>query len=251
MPGGHLLGLDVDPLELPRTEERLRSVGFGPEQFTAVKSNFAGLPAALAKLGRNGAGVILADLGVSSMQLDNPDRGFSTKTDGPLDMRMNPSRGPSASQWLGKVSPHKLAVVLAENSDEPHAQLLAPLLAGQNLTTTADLAAAVDSALKHFPREEREVSIRRVFQAIRIEVNEEFTALDTLLRLLPDCLNPGGRVAVLTFHSGEDRRVKKSFQEARRQGIFREVARRVVRASPDERRNNPRSSSAKLRWAIR
>jgi len=251
MPGGHLLGLDVDPLELPRTEERLRSVGFGPEQFTAVKSNFAGLPAALAKLGRNGADVILADLGVSSMQLDNPDRGFSTKTDGPLDMRMNPSRGLSASQWLGKVSPHKLAVVLAENSDEPHAQLLAPLLAGQNLTTTADLAAAVDSALKRFPREEREVSIRRVFQAIRIEVNEEFTALDTLLRLLPDCLNPGGRVAVLTFHSGEDRRVKKSFQEARRQGIFREVARRVVRASPDERRNNPRSSSAKLRWAIR
>jgi len=185
------------------------------------------------------------------MQLDNPERGFSTKAEGPLDMRMNPSRGFSAAQWLAKVSPHQLAAALAENSDEPHAQLLGPLLAGQNFATTADLAAAVDSALKRLPRDERELSMRRVFQAIRIEVNEEFTALAALLRLLPDCLNAGGRVAILTFHSGEDRRVKKAFQEAQRQGIFREVARRVVRASPNERRSNPRSSSAKLRWAIR
>jgi len=250
-PDGHLLGLDVDPIELPRTEERLRSVGFSQKQFTTVRSNFAGLPAALAKLGKSGADVILADLGVSSMQLDNPERGFSTKAEGPLDMRMNPSRGFSAAQWLAKESPHQLAAALAENSDELHAQLLGPLLAGQNFATTADLAAAVDSALKRLPRDERELSMRRVFQAIRIEVNEEFTALAALLRLLPDCLNAGGRVAILTFHSGEDRRVKKAFQEAQRQGIFREVARRVVRASPNERRSNPRSSSAKLRWAIR
>jgi len=185
------------------------------------------------------------------MQLDNPDRGFSTKVEGPLDMRMNPSRGVSAADWLQKISPQKFTAVLADNSDEPHAQLLGPLLAGRSFATTADLTAAIESALKRFPREDRELSTRRVFQAIRIEVNEEFTALDTLLRLLPDCLNPGGRVAILTFHSGEDRRVKKAFQEAQRQGIYREVARRVVRASPDERRNNPRSTSAKLRWAIR
>lgn len=251
MPGGHLLGLDVDPLELPRTEKRLQDAGFGPEHFTAVKSNFAGITAALARLGANGADIILADLGVSSMQLDNPDRGFSTKADGPLDMRMNPARGVSAAQWLRKVSADKLAETLAGNSDEPHARLLAPLLAGRSFATTADLAAAIDSALGRFPSEEREIATRRVFQAVRIEVNEEFSALDALLRHLPASLNPGGRVAILTFHSGEDRRVKKAFQEARRNGIFREVARRVVRASPDERRSNPRSSPAKLRWAVR
>ncbi|MBU6183639.1 MAG: 16S rRNA (cytosine(1402)-N(4))-methyltransferase RsmH, partial [Verrucomicrobia bacterium] len=233
VPGGHLLGLDVDPLELPRTEERLRAAGFGPEQFTAVKSNYAGLPAALAKTGRTGADLILADLGVSSMQLDNPSRGFSTKFDGPLDMRMNPSRGVSAAQWLEKISPDKLATVLQKNADEPHSQLLGSTLAGQSFATTADLVTAIESALKRFPNEERELSLRRVFQAVRIEVNEEFTALDTFLRLLPDCLNPGGRAAILTFHSGEDRRVKKAFQESHREGIYQEVARRVIRASPE------------------
>jgi len=251
MPGGHLLGLDVDPLELPRTEECLRSAGFGSEKFTALKSNFAGLPAAIAKTGRNGADLILADLGVSSMQLDNPSRGFSTKFDGPLDMRMNPSRGASAAQWLEKISPDKLAAVLQENADEPHSQLLGPILAGQSFAKTTDLANAIRTALGSVTSEERELSLRRVFQAIRIEVNEEFSALDAFLRILPECLNPGGRVAILTFHSGEDRRVKKAFQEAHRESIYQEVARRVVRASPEERRDNPRSTSAKLRWAIR
>ena len=250
-PDGHILGLDVDPIELPRTENRLRDSGFTPEQFTVVKSNFAGLPAALAKLGRNGADLILADLGVSSMQLDNPKRGFSTKADGPLDMRMNPSRGISAAQWLEKVSPDKLTAVLQGNADEPHSQLLGPLLAGHSFATTTDLSTAIESALKLFAPEERELSIRRVFQAIRIEVNEEFSALDTFLRTLPNCLNPGGRVAILTFHSGEDRRVKKSFQTAHREGLYREIARRVLRAGSEERHANPRSTSAKLRWAIR
>ena len=250
-PGGHLLGLDADPLELPRTEERLRSAGFGLDQLTILKSNFAGLPAALAKLGRPGADLILADLGVSSMQLDNPQRGFSTKSDGPLDMRMNPARGLSAAQWLQKISPEKLATVLTENSDDPHAQLLGSALAGRNFATTAELAAAIQSTLTSLPQDERDLSVRRVFQAIRIEVNEEFTALDTLLRVLPHCLNPGGRVAILTFHSGEDRRVKHAFQAAHREGLFREISRRVLRASPAERHANPRSTSAKLRWAYR
>lgn len=251
MPGGHLLGLDVDPLELPRTEQRLRADGFGPEQFTVLKSNFAGLPAAIAKTGRTGADLILADLGVSSMQLDNPERGFSTKADGPLDMRMNPSRGISAAQWLEKVSPEKLAGVLQENADEPHAERVVSTLAGRCFATTTDLAAAIHSALASLSPEERELSIRRVFQAIRIEVNEEFTALDSFLRILPQCLNPGGRVAILTFHSGEDRRVKKAFQAARQEGLYQEISRRVGRASPSERHNNPRSTSAKLRWAVR
>jgi len=250
-PGGHLLALDADPLELPRTEERLRSAGFGPDQLTIIKSNFAGLPAALTKVGRPGADLILADLGVSSMQLDNPARGFSTKSDGPLDMRMNPSRGLTAAQWLQKVSPEKLARILAENSDEPHAAQLATSLAGHDFATTAELATAIQSALPSVPREERDLSVRRVFQAIRIEVNEEFTALDTLLRILPHCLNPGGRLAILTFHSGEDRRVKKALQSAHSEGLYQEIARRVLRASPAERHANPRSTAAKVRWAIR
>jgi 16S rRNA (cytosine1402-N4)-methyltransferase len=250
-PDGHLLGLDIDPLELPRTEQRLREAGFGSDQLTVRKSNFAGLPAALASLGKSGADLILADLGVSSMQIDNPERGFSTKTAGPLDMRMNSSRGISAAQFLQKVSPEKLAALLAENSDEPHAAQLAPALAGKSFLTTTDLAAAIRAALPTLPVEDRDLSVRRVFQAIRIEVNEEFTALDTLLRILPQCLNPGGRVAILTFHSGEDRRVKKAFQAGREDGLYQEIARRVLRATPEERHANPRSTSAKLRWAVR
>lgn len=251
VPGGHLLGLDVDPHELPRTEERLRSAGFGSDRFTALKSNFAGLPAAIAKSGRTGADLILADLGVSSMQLDNPERGFSTKASGPLDMRMNPSRGISAASWLEKVAADKLAAILSDNSDEPHARELAQALAGRRFALTTDLAAAIREAMPSTATEERELAVRRVFQAIRIEVNEEFSALDALLRALPGCLNPNGRVAIITFHSGEDRRVKKAFQDAQREGIFREVARRVIRAGPAERHANPRSTSAKLRWAIR
>ncbi|MBU3665260.1 MAG: 16S rRNA (cytosine(1402)-N(4))-methyltransferase RsmH [Chthoniobacterales bacterium] len=250
-PGGHLLGLDADPLELPRTEARLRNGGFDSGQLAVMKSNFAGLPAALAKLGRSGADLILADLGVSSMQLDNPLRGFSAKSEGPLDMRMNPTRGLSAAQWVQKVSSQKLAIILAENSDEPHAAAIAHAIAGQSFATTLDLATAIRRALPTAGADEIDLSVRRVFQTIRIEVNEEFSALDTFLRVLPRCLNHGGRVAILTFHSGEDRRVKKSFQAAHREGLYREISRRVLRASPEERRNNPRSTPAKLRWAIR
>jgi 16S rRNA (cytosine1402-N4)-methyltransferase len=229
----------------------LRETGFGADQLTIRKSNFAGLPAALGSLGKSGADLILADLGVSSMQLDNPERGFSTKTEGPLDMRMDSCRGISAAQLLQKVSPEKLAAILGENSDEPHAAQLATALAGKSFLTTTDLAAAIRGKLPAVGEEERELSVRRVFQAVRIEVNEEFNALDSLLRILPQSLNPGGRVAILTFHSGEDRRVKKAFQAAREEGLYQEIARRVLRATPEERHANPRSTSAKLRWAVR
>ena len=250
-PDGHLLALDIDPLELPRTEQRLREAGHRADQLIIVKSNFAGLPAALARCGRSGADLILADLGASSMQLDNPERGFSLKNEGPLDMRMNPSRGISAAQWLQKVSPQKLASFLLANSDEPHAAPIADHLAGRNFTTTTELTAAIRHALLASTEVERELSVRRVFQTIRMEVNEEATALDSFLHFLPSCLNPGGRVAILSFHSGEDRRIKKSFQTAHREGLYREVARRVIRAAPNERYSNPRSTSAKLRWAVR
>jgi len=250
-PGGHLLGLDVDPLERPRTEALLRREGFGPDVLTTHQCNFAGLPSVLAGHGHSGADLILADLGVSSMQLDQPARGFSTKFAGPLDMRMNPGRGATASQWLEKVSPQKLAGVLANHADEPHATTLADALAGKSFALTTDLATAIRDALRHRPAEETDQSVRRVFQALRIAVNEEFSALDAFLRVLPSCLNPGGRVAILTFHSGEDRRVKHAFRAAHQAGLYREIARDVMRPGPEERRANPRSTSAKLRWAVR
>ena len=251
LPGGRLIGLDADPIELPRTEAMLRGEGFGEDLLVVRKTNFAGIQAALASIGADGADVILADLGVSSMQLDNPARGFTSKHAGPLDMRMNPAKGIPASKWLERHTPAELAEILRENSDEPHAQILAPQLAAKSFSSTLELAQAIRTALSSRPEEELKKTVARVFQAIRIEVNEEFAALDTLLRSLPFSLRLGGRVAILTFHSGEDRRVKKAFQAGQREGIYSEIARDVIRASAAECRANPRATSAKLRWARR
>lgn len=249
-PGGRLLGLDSDPIELPKTEARLRGLGFGPEVFIALRRNFAGLPQALWEAQIQGADLILADLGVSSMQLDDPGRGFSMKNDGPLDMRMNPGRGQPASALLAGIRAEPLRELLEENADEPHAATLAPVLAGKQFASTTALARAIRAALPRLNKEDGDDSIRRVFQALRVAVNDEFSALETFLRQLPACLNPGGRAAVLSFHSGEDRRVKKSFQAGLRAGLYAEVS-EVLRAEPEERRANPRSTPAKLRWARR
>jgi 16S rRNA (cytosine1402-N4)-methyltransferase len=258
-PGGRLIGLDVDPIEHPKTIARLRAAGWGDESFTAVRSNFAGLPKVLAELGLEGADVILADLGVSSMQLDDPARGFTFKTDSPLDLRLNPARPPSAADWLARVSTENLAAALAENSDEPYAELLARELTARRsktpFTRTLQLADTIRTILHHHkPRRDPETDddcVRRVFQALRIAVNDEFGALDTFLRHLPSCLKSGGRVAILTFHSGEDRRVKHAFREGMRTGEYSTTNDEVLRAGPEERRANPRSASAKLRWAVR
>jgi 16S rRNA (cytosine1402-N4)-methyltransferase len=249
--GGKLLDLDADPIELPKTEARLRALGFGPETFIARRSNFAGLPQALAASEIAGADLILADLGVSSMQIDDPARGFSVKFDGPLDMRMNPQRGQPASALLAKTSPEALATLLVEYADEPHATTLAPALAGKSFATAKSLASAIRAVLPRLNKEDGDLAVRRVFQALRIAVNDEFSALDTFLRNLPACLNPGGRVVILTFHSGEDRRVKKSFEAGFRAGIYSDIAREILRPSPAERNANPRSAPAKLRWARR
>ena len=249
-PGGHLIGLDVDPIELPKAEARLRALGFGPETSVAHRSNFAGLPKILAAEQLAGVDMVLADLGVSSMQLDDPGRGFSVKFAGPLDMRMNPQRGQPASVMLQRASVEDLAVILEENADEPQAAALAGVIAGKAFPTTMSLAKAIRGALlRKVMDDEIENSIRRVFQALRIAVNDEFSALESFLRNLPGCLNPGGRVAMLTFHSGEDRRVKKAFEAGLRDGLYTDIAQEVIRPTPAERHDNPRSSSAKLRWA--
>ena len=189
------------------------------------------------------------------MQLDNPDRGFNYKEPGPLDMRMNPSRGQTASELIARSTERELAVILDENADEPHAALIARLLKAQPLETTHALERIVRTGLTtevaRIEKTDIKMSVRRTFQALRIAVNNEFSVLDALLRSLPSCLAAGGRVAIMTFHSGEDRRVKKAFQAGYRDGVYRAVARDVIRSTMEETRANRRASSAKLRWAVR
>jgi len=259
LPGGRLVGLDADPIELPRTEARLRGLGFGEDVLALRRSSFAGLPKVLSGLGLETVDLLLADLGVSSMQLDDPARGFTFREDGPLDMRMNPARGLSAAQLLARLTEARLAALLEENSDEPHAKEIAREVVAARGTgpvdTTAALADAVRRALAALPErvreEERDDPVRRTFQALRIEVNDELGALRTLLAALPPCLAPGGRVAILTFHSGEDRLVKKAFQSGARGGLWADWSREPVRPGPEEIRANPRARPAKLRWALR
>jgi 16S rRNA (cytosine1402-N4)-methyltransferase len=270
-PGGLLLGLDADPIELPRTEARLRRLGFDETALLVRRTNFAGIRAEIDGVGwDDGVDFIVADLGVSSMQLDDPARGFSFKVDGPLDMRMNPKRGLSAAEWLERASLDTLTAALDADADEPYARQIAEALVAARgaLTTTRALAGAVRDALAgRVPSrvsspvssrvsspslsKDADLSVRRVFQTLRIEVNDEFSVLDALLRQLPGCLRPGGRAAVITFHSGEDRRVKKAFGQGQHAGVYARVSQEVVRALPAEQRLNPRSRSAKLRHARR
>jgi 16S rRNA (cytosine1402-N4)-methyltransferase len=256
-PGGRLLALDADPIELPRTEARLRALGCDEQTLIVRRTNFAGVHRAIDEAGwREGADFLVADLGVSSMQIDDPARGFSFKVDGPLDMRMNPQRGLSAARWIERASEETLTA-LFEDADEPQARQIAAALVGERnhhgpFTSTRALAAAVRRAMEpQVDAADGDLAVRRVFQAIRIAVNDEFGALDALLRQLPDCLRPGGRAAFLTFHSGEDRRVKKAFQEGERAGLYTRTPGAIIRPSPAEQRSNPRARSAKLRWAHR
>ncbi|HNW91934.1 MAG TPA: 16S rRNA (cytosine(1402)-N(4))-methyltransferase RsmH [bacterium] len=251
LPDGRYIGLDVDPHELPRTEARLRALGYGGETLAVRRLNFAGvlgLPEAA-----GGFDGVLADLGVSSMQLDNPARGFTWKADGPLDLRLNPQRGVPASTMLLTLDTAALAAILAEYADEPHAEAIARAVKASpmSIETTTQLARVIRGALPRRPQDEVRGSLQRTFMALRIAVNEELSVLDRFLDALPWCLKPGGRVAILTFHSGEDRRVKQAFKRGLESGIYRAIAPTPLRPSPEEQRANPRSSCAKLRWAVR
>lgn len=256
---GHLYALDVDPIESAKTKERLEKQGFGADILTVCLQNFAEIDFVAAKAGKK-FDFILADLGVSSMQIDNPERGFSYKTQGPLDLRLNPLKGVSAAERLKEVSEEELAGMLIENADEPYAKEIAARVQkwfrdGRVIETTTQMREVITEALCRVPKAEREEAVKkscaRTFQALRIDVNSEFEVLYTFLEKLPQVLAPNGRVAILTFHSGEDRLVKRSFKELEKAGIYREVSKEVIRPSAEECARNSRARSTKLRWAIR
>lgn len=255
---GHIYGLDVDPIESAKTKERLASQGFGEDILTVKLINFANIDQVAEEAGK--FDFILADLGVSSMQIDNPERGFSYKIDGPLDLRMNPLKGESAAELLRKIKAPELKNLLIENSDEPYAaeitkQIMNKRKKGQHIETTTALRETIEEALAFLPAAEQKEAVKkacaRTFQALRIDVNSEFEVLYAFLEKLPLVLKPGGRAAILTFHSGEDRLVKQSFRELKRAGIYREVNNEVIRPSAEECVRNPRARSTKMRWAIR
>ncbi len=262
-PEGRLIGLDFDADNLPRARERLKAVGF---PFALHHGNFAGLSAILAGEGVTAADGLLADLGVSSMQIDDAGRGFSYSRDGPLDMRMDPSRGRTAAEILADIPEQDLAEALRTFGDEPDAaKVAAAIVAARQrapLERTGQLARAIAEAagwgqggqrwrLHPAPGRWNLHPAARTFQALRILVNRELNNLEALLRHLPSCLREGGRAALISFHSGEDRLVKAAFRDGERLGQYREVSPDPVRAAPQERLVNPRSRSAKLRCAVK
>lgn len=255
---GCLFATDVDSFELPRTRERLEHLGYGSDILKIRQMNFSEIDKIAAESGP--LNFVLADLGVSSMQIDNPERGFSFKKDGPLDLRLDPKKGEPASERLKTISQDELQGMLIENADEPHAAEIARAIIsvinkGIDIATTAQLKQIIANALMFIPQKDRndevKKSCQRCFQALRIDVNNEFEVLYEFLEKLPDVLASGGRVAILSFHSGEDRLVKKSFKRLLNEGVYREVAPDPIRPSPEECNSNSRARSAKLRWAIK
>lgn len=255
---GHMYALDVDPIESKKTEARLKEAGFGPDILTIKHMNFADIDQLVSESGM--FDFVLADLGVSSMQIDNPQRGFSYKVDGPLDLRLNPEKGVSAAERLKEVTREELEGMLIENSDEPYAKeisrkVMEELKKGRSIETTTRLREVIEKALSFIPEKERKEAVKkscqRTFQALRIDVNSEFEVLDAFLSKLPDVLAPGGRAAILTFHSGEDRMVKRYFKTMKKEGIYQDVSKDVIRPSAEECLRNPRAKSTKMRWAVK
>lgn len=255
---GHMYAMDVDPIESVKTKARLEAKGYGEDKITIIHKNFVHIDEVAKEYGK--VNFALADLGVSSMQIDNPERGFSYKFEGPLDLRLNPEKGISAAERLKEVTRDELEGMLIENSDEPYAAELARAITssirkGKKIETTTQLEQLIEEVLSFLPAKERKETIKktcqRVFQALRIDVNSEFEVLEGFLEKLPDILEPGGRVAILTFHSGEDRMVKKSFKRFFKEGVYSEISSDVIRPSQEECRRNGRARSTKMRWAIR
>lgn len=255
---GHIYALDVDPIESVKTKKRLAGLGFGEEILTIRQMNFADIDQIAAEAGP--FDFVLADLGVSSMQIDNPERGFSYKFEGPLDLRLNPEKGITAAERLRTIDREELTGMLMENSDEPYAAEIADAIVteircGKPVDTTTRVREIIEATLDFIPEDKRKDAVKkscaRTFQALRIDVNSEFEVLYAFLDKLPHVLAPGGRAAILTFHSGEDRLVKKSFKQYKKEGLYREIAEEVIRPSAEECIRNSRAKSTKMRWAIR
>lgn len=255
---GHMYALDVDPIEIVKTKKRLEDAGYGEDILTIKQTNFRNIDQVAEEAG--GFDFILADLGVSSMQIDNPDRGFTYKFDGPLDLRLDPEKGESAAERLREVSYEELVGMFQENSDEPYAEEIATVIMKRNRTknyveTTTQMKDAIGEALAFVPEKDRKEAVKkscqRCFQALRIDVNSEFEVLYDFLDKLPDALRPGGKVAILTFHSGEDRLVKRAFKAGAKAGVYSEVSKDVIRPSAEECARNPRARSTKMRWAVK
>ena len=255
---GHMYATDVDPEESAKTRKRLAEQGFGEDILTVKLQNFCTIDEIAKEAG--GFDFILADLGVSSMQIDNPKRGFSFRADGPLDLRLNQEKGISAAERLDKISRDELAGMLYENSDEPYCEEIAKAITdeirkGNRVDTTTKLRDIIEKTLDFLPEKEKKDTVRktcqRVFQALRIDVNREFEVLYEFMEKLPDALKPGGRVAILTFHSGEDKLVKKALKAGYKAGIYSDYAKDVIRPSAQECAQNGRARSTKMRWAIK
>jgi 16S rRNA (cytosine1402-N4)-methyltransferase len=261
-PGGKLIAFDVDDAELERTRHRL-SEGDAPVSF--YRSNFAGIANVLGKEKIDGYDIIFADLGVSSMQIDDPQRGMSYKHEGPLDMRMDDRLKRTGTDLLNGLPEEQLSAAFWELADEPDHQEIARRIvaerAAQPITRTSQLVQLIFNAKGLTPRAWRQKQrgsksgllhpAARTFQALRILVNDELGSLRELLRVAPYCLRPGGRIGVINFHSGEDRLVKNSFREGVRSGIYHSAAPDAIVPQAKEVASNPRSASAKFRWAIK
>jgi len=309
-PNGVLVGLDIDGAQLERTATRLKSLGISlrsgaedtaPEQWHARvvlhRSHFAGVGKVLSREGLTAADVIFADLGLSSMQVDDPARGFSYKFDGPLDMRMDDRLKRTAAELIATMPERELSEALRELSDEPDHERIVRLIvqrrATEPITRTKQLVRLIFEAKRISQRawrarataqeqwhntnqsttDNRQSTIpptaqeqwhntggtadefvhpaARTFQALRMLVNDEAAGLEQFLRVAPHCLKPHGRIGVLSFHSGEDRRVKHAFRDGLRSGFYDAVSDDVIRPTPAEIASNPRARSAKLRWASR
>jgi 16S rRNA (cytosine1402-N4)-methyltransferase len=261
-PNGRLIAFDVDSAELERTRQRLNTEN---ATVSFYRSNFAGIANALNKEKIDGYDIIFADLGVSSMQIDNPDRGMSYKHEGPLDMRMDDRLKRTGADLLASLSHEELSKAFWELADEPDHQEIARRIVSQRntqpITTTWQLVQLIFSVkgltAKSWRRRQRDSKsgslhpAARTFQALRMLVNDELGSLRELLRIAPYCLRPGGRIGIISFHSGEDRLVKRSFREGVRAGIYQSAAEDVITPQPREITSNPRSASAKFRWAIK
>ncbi|QWB95262.1 16S rRNA (cytosine(1402)-N(4))-methyltransferase RsmH [Mycoplasmatota bacterium] len=255
---GHLYALDRDPIELEKTKQRLTNLGYGSDVLTIQHLNFSDIDYLVLDTGL--FDFVLADLGLSSMQIDNPERGFTFKSDGPLDLRMDPLKGISAAERLRELSKDEIEGMLIENADEPYAkeianQIITSYSLGHMINTTKQFYEVIKNALSFLPKDNRDMLIKksaqRSFQALRIDVNHEFESLYAFLEKLPTVLKPGGKVAILSFHSGEDRLVKKSFKYFKNAGEYKEISNGPIRPSMNEQISNSRSKSAKLRWAIK